>query len=106
MKKSEIYAKNNNDLRLAIINEIRSCVRQHKSNDITVEFRSAICYASGYDEQDESQIVEEVNEKEAIIYHRGDETERVALEHLSTEILIQILAGLESSLEEIKAAIK
>ena len=102
MKESKKLKKTFDKLRSQLVAEIRLLGKMHKDIEMEVEFKEPIAFAPGIDEQDEHQLIEGINESEAIIFHQGDEVERVALEYISTEILIKILEGMEESLEGAK----
>jgi len=102
MKESKKIQKIYDKVRSQLIAEIRLLGKMHKDIEMDVEFKKPIAFAPGVDEQDEHQLIEGINESEAIVFHQGDEVERVVLEHLSTEILIKVLEGMEESLESAK----
>lgn len=100
MKKSEIFLKNNEDLRVAVLSEISSQVRQHEGLKLIIDFEKSIAYSCGHDQEDEAQLIENVTQTHAIIYHQGNLMESKKLSELSTDMLIQIVGGLEKSLEK------
>jgi hypothetical protein len=102
MKQSIKLKKENNELRIRIISEIMMLVKKHLFDlEMAVEFPSPIFYGSGVDEQDNAPEVEEVTDSGlAIVYYQGSEIERVRLETMETDKLLEILEGLELSLED------
>jgi hypothetical protein len=102
MKQSQRLEKEYNHLRGRLISEIMLLIKQHQDIEIEPEFKKPIAYAVGYDEQDEHQLIEEVNENFVTVFHQGNEVETVGYGNLSTEILLNLLKGMEESLEEAK----
>lgn len=102
MKQSQKLENDNSHLRVRLISEISLLVKQHQDIEIEPEFKKPIAYAQGFDEQDESQLIEYVDVNEVTIFHQGNEIEKVKLEHLTTDILIAVLKGLEQSYEDSK----
>lgn len=104
MKQSERLATQHAQLRRQAIAEIMLLVRRHQTIEMEIEFTEPIFYGQAIDEQDSPPEIQEITEAGfAVIFYQGDEIEKVALERLSTEKLIEIVNGLEESLEEAKA---
>lgn len=105
MKQSEKLKKQNAELRIRIISEIMLLIKKHTFDlQVAVEFPKPIFYGSGIDEQDNPPEIEEITDSGlAIVFYQGDEVQRVTLEQIETEKLLEILEGAELSLE---AAIK
>ena len=106
MKESKKLQKRYDQLRSQLVAEISLLVEMHNDIEMTVEFKKPIAFANGIDEQDECQLIEEVNALEVVVFHQGNEVERVATEHLSTEILLKLLSGMEESFESANKFIK
>lgn len=102
MKQSVKLKKQYDQLRKQLVAEIMLLLKQHQDIEIEPEFKKPIAYASGMDEQDEHQLIEQVNENFVTIFHQGNEVETVGYGSLSTEILIELLAGMEDSFEDAK----
>lgn len=102
MKQSQRLEKRYNQLRGQLIAEITLLCKLHMDIEIQPEFKKPIAYAAGMDEQDEYQLIEEVTITEAVVYHQGNEVERVKHEDLTTEVLLALLKGMEQSYEEAK----
>lgn len=102
MKESKKLQKRYDQLRSQLLAEISLLVKMHNDIEMAVEFKEPIAFANGIDEQDECQLIEEINFLEVVVFHQGNEVERVATELLSTEILIKLLSGMEESLESAK----
>ena len=102
MKASKTYINNYHALRIGILEEISRLVQAHRDIEMAVEFQKPIFYGSGVDEQDNSPEIEEItNLGVAIIYYQGDEIERVRLETMGTDKLLEVLEGLEESLADL-----
>lgn len=102
MKQSQRLGKRYNQLRSQLSAEISLLHKMHMDIEVEPEFKKPIAYAAGMDEQDEHQLIEEVTVTEAVIYHQGNEVERVKYEDLTTEVLLELLKGMEQSYEEAK----
>jgi len=102
MKNSEKILDKYNNLREEIIREIVINVLEHQRLEMSVEFDEPIFIGEGIDEQDNPPVIEEANEVEVIIYHQGNSTDRIKFEHLPTSKLIEVLKGVEESLEKVK----
>ncbi len=102
MKQSQKLENDYNHLRGRLIAEIALLIKQHQDIEVEPEFKKPIAYAQGFDEQDESQLIEYIDVNEVTIFHQGNEVEKVKLEHLTTDILIAVLKGLEKSFEDSK----
>jgi hypothetical protein len=99
MKNSLILKNKYEELRMSIIGQIQSLISAHDAIEMAVEFDKDIIFENGIDEQDCPQIISDVTKDEAIVTHQGDFMVKVDLVELSTEKLIKIVAGLETSLE-------
>jgi len=102
MKESKKLEKQYGQLRGQLIAEISLLIKMHNDIEVEPEFKKPISYAVGMDEQDEHQLIEQVDFLNVTIFHQGNEIEKVKYENLSTEILIELLKGLEISLDEAK----
>ncbi|HUU86306.1 MAG TPA: hypothetical protein VMX17_00965 [Candidatus Glassbacteria bacterium] len=100
MTPSREYKRQHQFMRNTIIQDIAQLVKTHLfSLEMAVEFQKPIFFGQGIDEQDNRPEVQDVTYSLAIIFHQGMEVERVSLEHIETDKLIEILEGLELSLE-------
>lgn len=106
MKESKKLEKQYNQLRSQLSAEISLLLKMHNDIEIEPEFKKPIVYAQGYDEQDEPQLIEEVNVSFVTVFHQGNEVETVGYGSLSTEILIELLKGMEDSLADAKKFIE
>lgn len=97
MKKSEIFAKNNQDLRNAVLGEIGSLVRQHSDQKLLIHFKTGVFFSPACNEQDSPHLIEEVSETHAVVHHNGYSSHTVRLSDLHIEMLIQIVDALEKS---------
>ena len=102
MKQSQRLEKRYNQLRSQLHAEIGLLHKMHMDIEVEPEFKNPIAYAAGMDEQDEYQLIEEVTVTEVVVYHQGNEVERVKYEDLTTEVLLALLKGMEQSYEEAK----
>lgn len=103
MDKAITFEERHQELRISILKEISNLVQAHKAIEMAVEFSEPIFYGQGIDEQDNAPEIEEITDSGlAIIFHQGNEIERVNLEHLGTDKLIEIVGGLEESLMDAK----
>jgi hypothetical protein len=99
MKQSQRLEKKYNELNGQLIAEIRLLLKQHQ--DIEIEPEVNVFWAT-MDEESEPQIIQEVYVDVVTIFHHGDAIQSVSLEHLHTSTLIEVLKGMEKSLEEAK----
>ena len=101
MKQSEKLAEKYQELRNSIVAEIKLLVKKHIFDlETSVEFQKPIFYGSGFDEQDNPPEIEEVTDSGlVIVYYQGNESDRFPIEQLDTEKLLEVLEGLEESLE-------
>ncbi len=104
MKQSKKLEKKYEQLRSHLIAEIMYLHMMH--GKIEIEPEVDVFYANGYDEQDEPQTIQQVELTEVVVFHQGNEQERVKYEHLSTETLIALLKGMEESFEEANKFLK
>jgi hypothetical protein len=102
MKESKKLEKQYGQLRGQLIAEISLLIKMHKDIEVEPEFKKPIAYAQGFDEQDEQQLIEQVDFLHVTIFHQGNEMEKVKYEYLNTDTLIEVLKGLENSLDEAK----
>lgn len=102
MKASKKLSKQYEALRSLIIAEISLAIKLHNDIEVEPEFKKPISFAAGGDEQDEHQLIEYVDLLKVTIYHQGNEVGTEKYENLSTNTLLEILAGLEESLEDAK----
>lgn len=100
MKQSQRLESKYSQLRAQLIAEILLLHKQH--TDIEIEPEVDVFYANGYDEQDEPQTIQQVEITEVVVFHQGNEQERVKYEHLVTETLIALLKAMEKSLDGAK----
>ena len=96
MKQSEKLKKQYDQLRSQIIGEIRMAHKKH--TDIEIEPEIEVLYVNGMDEQDESYNIQQVETTEVVVFHQGNEIERVVYEYLTTSTLIKLLEAMEKSL--------
>ena len=107
MKQSQRLKKEHNQLRIQSISEIMLLVKKHFDIEMAIEFVEPIFYGQGFDEQDNAPEIEEITDSGlAIVFHQGSEVERINLENLETDKLIEIVRGLEKSLESINEFLK
>lgn len=97
--KSQSIETSYKQLRAELLGEILNVVKQHEEAEIAVEFDDPIHYGMGMDEQDNPPEIEDVTSSgDVIVFYQGEECNRIKLEHLETEKLIEILKGMEKSL--------
>lgn len=108
MKASKNFTNSYHALRIGILEEISRLVQKHLFDlEMAVEFPKPIFYGSGIDEQDNPPEIEEITDSGlAIIFYQGSECERVRLETMETSKLLEILEGLELSLEGLEKEVK
>jgi len=99
MKQSQRLEKKHNELIGQLIAEIRLLLKQHQ--DIEIEPELSVFWAST-DEGYDPQMIQEVYVDVVTIFHNGDAVQSVSLNHLHTSTLIEVLKGMEKSLEDAK----
>lgn len=103
MKQSEKLKKEYSRIRNRIIAEIMYLIMLHEKIEMAVEFPKPIFYGTGVDEQDNPPEIEEITSSGlAIIFYQGSEVERVKLEKVDTDKLLEILKGVEDSYKEVE----
>lgn len=98
MKESTKFHKRHEQLRRQSIAAIMLLVKKHKDIEMPIEFTASIFYGQGIDDDDNAPEIDEITESGlVVIYHQGNEIERIKLELLSTDLLVKIIGGLEES---------
>lgn len=102
MKQSQRLSTKYIQLRAQLVAEIMLLLKQHQDIEIEPEFKKPISFAEGMDEQDEHQLIEGLDEHFVHVFHQGNDVGKFGIETLSTETLIELLKGMEASLEDAK----
>jgi len=89
-------------IRQQVVNKITSTARCFETYEVAGELDTPVQYASGYDDQDEGYIVNEIElDGTIVVYYHGTETNRLKPEECETEFLLELLREMEDTLAKL-----
>lgn len=85
-----------------VLNTFKSTAKRFENYEVAAEIEDTVVFSQGQDDQDEPQVVQEVElDGTIVIFHQGNEVQRVQPEECTTEFLLDVLESLEKTLDEL-----